>query len=597
MTTLDENIPAGAARIPLLARDGTARAYVLLDEADAAWANQWTWRRHGGGRYVFAGRTVSVDGVPQTINMVREMLQLAEDDPRGVQHLNRDGLDCRRSNLALSGRGGGGDRPTAEAIAAARADLDQAPRGYHAVKAAAAVRGVRVEDLLALAPRTDPFYHGMPTQREHAEWLKALWDRFQFPPGVHERRIHYHLVSTPNLKLPDGTDYENTETSEEVLQRATKAARYLGLVPVEDFEDRRNPPPYINVEPRLVPAEPAVEVRQPYRWELPHITTDLLTRLELPRPVVEVTGYDYAEADQPYLLEVWIEKSTMNDVLKDLCAAMGVNFVTGVGFQSITNSVKLVRERIIPHNKPARIFYISDFDPAGDGMPVAAARHLEWWIGQYAPDADVKLTPLALTAEQVKAYHIPRSPIKKGENRGPAFEERYGKDAAELDALETLHPGVLAQIVTEALVPYRDDDLRSHLGLTHLEAQGVAEDAWQADWAEDAEELENIETEAKAILASYEERLQALEDELQAELAPLQERLTELEDAVDERAEEFETELPDRPEPVVDPPDESDWLLDVQRPYFTQLAVYKARKRQKSGNNGAGDSDDEDDAD
>lgn len=31
-------------RIPLRARDGSIRAYALVDAADAEWLSQWTWR-------------------------------------------------------------------------------------------------------------------------------------------------------------------------------------------------------------------------------------------------------------------------------------------------------------------------------------------------------------------------------------------------------------------------------------------------------------------------------------------------------------------------------------------------------------------------
>jgi hypothetical protein len=55
---------------------------------------------------------------------------------------------------------------------------------------------------------------------------------------------------------------------------------------------------------------------------------------------------------------------------------------------------------------------------------------------EYAPNADIKLIPLALTRDQVITYQLPRIPIKESDGRRAGFEERYGAGAVELDALE-----------------------------------------------------------------------------------------------------------------------------------------------------------------
>jgi hypothetical protein len=47
---------------------------------------------------------------------------------------------------------------------------------------------------------------------------------------------------------------------------------------------------------------------------------------------------------------------------------------------------------------------------------------------------------------------------------------------------------------------------------------------------------------------------------------------------VETAAGDFDPELPDRPLPDVDLPDESGWLYDSGRDYFDQLAHYKSHK-------------------
>jgi len=175
---------------------------------------------------------------------------------------------------------------------------------------------------------------------------------------------------------------------------------------------------------------------------------------ELPR--YELSGFD---AEQRYLLEVWCEKSTVNDVLIPLCQRYGMNLVTGLGELSMTACLWLV-ERTKRLNKPARIFYISDFDPAGQSMPVAASRKIEHFIQDIgSPDLDIKLIPIALSHEQCVEYKLPRTPIKESERRAAGFEQRFGAGATELDALESLYPDELRKIIERWVLRYFDTDL------------------------------------------------------------------------------------------------------------------------------------------
>lgn len=86
-----------SAQLPLCARDGSVRAYVTVDAVDAAWANQWRWHLNdngyaarnewaGGGRYI-------------TYALHRELLGLVAGDGLDGDHIDRDRLNCRRSNL------------------------------------------------------------------------------------------------------------------------------------------------------------------------------------------------------------------------------------------------------------------------------------------------------------------------------------------------------------------------------------------------------------------------------------------------------------------------------------------------------------------
>jgi hypothetical protein len=193
-------------------------------------------------------------------------------------------------------------------------------------------------------------------------------------------------------------------------------------------------------------------------------------------------------------------------------------------------------------NKPARIFYVSDFDPAGQSMPRAVARKIEWMIQRAG--LDVKLCPLVLTAEQVGEYDLPRTPIKETERRGARFEERHGAGAVELDALEALHPGELARIVSEALGEF-----------------------WDEGAAEEAQEKE------AALRLAIESAVKAITDRYQAEIAALESMRQELKELAIPDLADYEP-APGDGDPQAD--EGLPWLLDSGRDYFEQIGAYKA---------------------
>src|SRR5215208_4205932 len=94
-----------------------------------------------------------------------------------------------------------------------------------------------IKDLLVLAPDNDPFRAGTPTDVINGEWFAEVWGDLR---QAHLRRAHY-AADAQNVPLPGGGVYQNDKDS--------RAARYLGLVDVESFVDRRNPSPHVNMQP------------------------------------------------------------------------------------------------------------------------------------------------------------------------------------------------------------------------------------------------------------------------------------------------------------------------------------------------------------
>jgi len=166
---------------------------------------------------------------------------------------------------------------------------------------------------------------------------------FGYSDGVHLRHIHYQLVSQdPPVVKPDGRPYENTTNDWAYLLQASKAARYLNLVDPAAFVDRRNPDPHI-YRLYLGSSGPWVDITGDWRGDF-DVTLPEFSQF----PDFELYGY---KPRQPYHLEIWCEKMTMNDVLLPLCRQYDVNLVTGAGELSITAALDFVKR--VPIAPPA----------------------------------------------------------------------------------------------------------------------------------------------------------------------------------------------------------------------------------------------------
>ncbi len=179
--------------------------------------------------------------------------------------------------------------------------------------------------------------------------------------------------------------------------------------------------------------------------------------------------------------------------------------------------------------------------------------------------ANITLQPIVLTPEQCAEYELPRTPIKGTEKRAARFEYRFGSGATELDALEALHPGKLAEIVESEVCRYIDPTLKSRV---YAAESGIyrmirsIEGGLRERYAEEIEELT--------------ERYDSLLDEaaeIESEAADLWHRMDE--DLKKEQPEVDATMIPSPRDP--DPAEEP--LYDAERDYFEQLDRYHAWQR------------------
>lgn len=87
--------------IPLRRNDGTIRAHVIIDACDDHFAAH-TWCLSGAG---YAMRTLPKSKGRRKLYLHREILGLTPGDGLQVDHIDRDPLNCRRSNLRVATAG------------------------------------------------------------------------------------------------------------------------------------------------------------------------------------------------------------------------------------------------------------------------------------------------------------------------------------------------------------------------------------------------------------------------------------------------------------------------------------------------------------
>ena len=332
--------------------------------------------------------------------------------------------------------------------------------------------------------------------------------------------------------------------------------------------------------------EPAYEVEPRgglLDWYLPRISSDL-TGHAAPAVDYSVDGYYYDDGLQPNLVEVWSEKSGDDATLRPIALDAGINYCPGIGFQSVTNIRRMFR-RVRDVEKPTRILYISDFDPAGMGMPVAVGRQTQfafWQLEQLAEEEapNVKLEPIALTYEQVTEWQLTRKPIKEEDRRKGVWEGRFGEGAVEVDALEARHPGRLGQLVRARVESLQDSTLRQRI-------RAAGEQAYRRVGSAVHEVVERHRAAAQETVSEFNEiaehcreRLNTLSAQFEGEVEHLRERFSEQKEAFEAEVESLNVELPQLPEGA-SPNEPGDWMFNSDRDFIEQTEEFQRRQKKR----------------
>jgi len=330
------------------------------------------------------------------------------------------------------------------------------------LEAACEQNGCGLGSLTVLSAQVDPYRLDTPAGHRDGQWIAGQLKRaLKRGVRIHWRGLHYVIVVRGNVRKPNGEIYRNTDEDWEWLSTvAGKAARWLGYIPFERILDNRNAEPIIHRKARVVPwafVTIGVEVAIPDVDDLQ------------PAPIAQ--GF---VARQAYHFVIFGEKASLEVVVLPIARAKEADLYLPTGEISDTLLYRIAKDAN-DDGRPLVLFTLADCDPAGHQMSVSIGRKLQAFRDLLFPDLCFEVVPVALTVEQVRELGLPSTPLKETEKRADRWRQAFGVEQTEIDALATLQPNVLRDIIERAFNPYFDRELQNRVTVA------------QAEWRQDAE--------------------------------------------------------------------------------------------------------------
>ena len=245
------------------------------------------------------------------------------------------------------------------------------------------------------------------------------------------RQIHYRLLNNPPLKqVPKRSKfgrehyrYKNDQSSYNSLVDLLTSARYDGIVSMSCIDD-------------------------PTRPQVTHGGFDSLSDFVQDQTDNFLDGFHRdRQFDQPYHIEVFGEKNTLNQMLHRACDRYYVPFSIGRGFCSIPVWRDMARRFHDSGKDNMTLIIVSDYDPEGLVLADDAIRSLALH-GIRATGHRVAVTP-----EQIEELDLAEdfNPAKEGSKLLDGFEERTGD--TKTWEVEALPPNYLVDQIRAARRP------------------------------------------------------------------------------------------------------------------------------------------------
>jgi len=161
--------------------------------------------------------------------------------------------------------------------------------------------------------------------------------------------------------------------------------------------------------------------------------------------------------NQPWKVEVWIEKDALVGVLERVCNGWDVPYFSCRGYTSQSEMWGAAQRliRCSGNGQETVILHLGDHDPSGLDMTRDIQERLRLFM-RHEGVQPVIVKRIALNMDQVSQYNPPPNPAKLSDSRANWYVGEYGYDSWELDALE---PKVIEELIRVSIEEIVDPDI------------------------------------------------------------------------------------------------------------------------------------------
>jgi hypothetical protein len=167
-------------------------------------------------------------------------------------------------------------------------------------------------------------------------------------------------------------------------------------------------------------------------------------------------------AGQDFRPEIWVEKEALAGVVERAASQNDLSFLSCRGYMSASEmyeAAQRIRWRR-RNDQETVIIYLGDHDPSGLDMSEGdIPKRFNIFLDKYGQQP-VEVNRVALNWDQIEQYQPPPNPAKETDSRFAAYQEQFGDESWELDALD---PNTLLQIIQDAIDGVQDPDLFQEL--------------------------------------------------------------------------------------------------------------------------------------
>jgi len=187
-------------------------------------------------------------------------------------------------------------------------------------------------------------------------------------------------------------------------------------------------------------------------------------------------------ANQPNMVEVWVEKEALSGVVEQACRPYQTPYFACRGYVSQSEMWRAAERfyRYAKEGKDVYVLHLGDHDPSGIDMTRDIMDRLETF-----EDFSTLVEREALNFNQIEELQPPPNPAKTTDSRFKDYKAKYGEESWELDALD---PQYLIDLIQNYIDNLLDRDLwnegleQEKKAIATLEdVEASIDEDWEAD--------------------------------------------------------------------------------------------------------------------